>query len=104
MGLHPTLFCLYFYLLYFVLPPFEDNGLPFWVPGVLCQHSEVVYVVAIDMHRGHLDPDVATLPLPAERCAPVIKRAAALFAGVRPLGVPVIHVVTENRDPGEIAA
>ena len=30
-----------FYLLYFVLSPFEDNGLPFWVPNVLCQHSEV---------------------------------------------------------------
>ena len=30
------------YLLYFVLPPFEDNGLPFWVPDVLFQHSEVV--------------------------------------------------------------
>ena len=27
---------------YFVLPPFEENGLSFWVPGVLCQHSEVV--------------------------------------------------------------
>ena len=22
--------------------PFEDKGLPFWVPDVLCQHSEVV--------------------------------------------------------------
>ena len=42
MDLHPYLFCLSFYLLYFVLPPFEDNGLPFWVPDVLCQHSEVV--------------------------------------------------------------
>ena len=42
MGLHPYLFCLSFYLLYFVLPPFEDSGLPFWVPGVLCQCSEVV--------------------------------------------------------------
>ena len=31
-----------FFPLYFVLPPFEDNGLPFWVPDVLCQHSEVV--------------------------------------------------------------
>ena len=31
----------HFYLLYFFLPPFEDNGLPFWVPNVLCQHSEV---------------------------------------------------------------
>jgi len=26
----------------FVLPPFKDDGLPFWVPDVLCQHSEVV--------------------------------------------------------------
>ena len=31
-----------FCLLHFFLPPFEGNGLPFWVPGVLCQHSEVV--------------------------------------------------------------
>ena len=66
--------------------------------------AKTTAVVAIDMHRRHLDPAVATLPLPAERCGPFIKRAAALFAGVRPLGVTVIHVVTENRDPGEIAA
>ena len=55
------------------------------------------------MHRGHLDPSVATLPLPAARCAPVIKRAAALFAEVRARGVPVVHVVTEYRAPSEIA-
>ena len=60
-------------------------------------------VVAIDMHRGHLDPSVATLPLPAARCAPVIKRAASLFAEVRARGVPVVHVVTEYRAPSEIA-
>lgn len=61
-------------------------------------------VVAIDMHRGHLDPLVATLPLPAERCRPVIERAADLFRQVRALGVPVVHVVTEYRDGAEIAA
>jgi len=61
-------------------------------------------LVAVDMHRGHLDPSVATLPLPAERCGPLIKRAAALFSGVRERGVPVLHVVTEYRDAGEIAA
>jgi len=61
-------------------------------------------VVAIDMHRGHLDPSVATLPLSAERCGPLIKRAAALFSGVRERGVPVLHVVTEYRDADEIAA
>ena len=41
-GLHPYLFCLPFCLLYYVLYSFEENGLPFWVPGVLCQCSEVV--------------------------------------------------------------
>ena len=35
------LFCLSFCLLYFVLPTFEKNRLPFWVPGVLYQCSEV---------------------------------------------------------------
>ena len=34
--------CLSFCLLYFSLPPFENNGLLFWVPDVLCQHSEGV--------------------------------------------------------------
>ena len=42
MNLRPYLFHLSFYLLYFVLPPSEDNGLPFWVPDVLCQQAEVV--------------------------------------------------------------
>ena len=30
-------------LLYFFLPPFEDTELLFWVPDVLCWHSEVVF-------------------------------------------------------------
>lgn len=64
----------------------------------------VTAAVAIDMHRGHLDPSVATLPLPAERCGPVIKRAAELLASLRERAVRVIHVVTEYREPGEIAA
>ena len=40
----PTSFLSLFFFghLYFFLPPFEDNGLLFWVPDVLCQHSEVV--------------------------------------------------------------
>ena len=42
MELCPYLFCLFFCLLYFFLPLFKGNGLLFWVPDVLCQHSEVV--------------------------------------------------------------
>jgi len=60
--------------------------------------------VSIDMHRGHLDPAVATLPLPSERCGPLIARTAELFRGLRALGVPIVHVVSEYRDPEEVAA
>ncbi len=67
-------------------------------------HAARTAVVAIDMHRGHLDPAVATLPLAAERCGPVIKRAASLFADLRARGVSIVHVVTEYRDAAEIAA
>ena len=42
MELPPYLLCLFFHLLYFFLPVFEDNDLLFWMPNVLCQHSEVV--------------------------------------------------------------
>ena len=38
----PHLLCLLFRLLYFFLPVFKDNGLLFWLPDILCQHSEVV--------------------------------------------------------------
>ena len=39
----PTSFVFFFFcLLYFFLPVFEDNELLFWVPDVLCWHSEVV--------------------------------------------------------------
>lgn len=61
-------------------------------------------VVAVDMHRGHLDPAVATLPLARERCGLVIAQAAELFHELRAIGVPVIHVVTEYRESGEIAS
>jgi nicotinamidase-related amidase len=56
------------------------------------------------MHRGHLDPSVATLPLAPERCAPVIARAAKLFRELRAIGVRIIHVLTEYREIEEIAS
>ncbi len=65
---------------------------------------ESTVVVAIDMHRGHLDPGVGTLPLAAERCGPVIARTAELFQELRAVRVPIVHVVTEYREPGEIAS
>jgi nicotinamidase-related amidase len=65
---------------------------------------ETTAVVSIDMHRGHLDPTVATMPLAADQCRRVIKAAQDLFGSLRPLGVPIVHMLTLYRDPGEAAA
>jgi nicotinamidase-related amidase len=61
-------------------------------------------VVSIDMHRGHLDPAVATMPLGPDQCRRVIGAARELFGGLRPLGIPIVHMVTLYRDPGEAAS
>jgi biuret amidohydrolase len=61
-------------------------------------------VVTIDMHRGHLDPAVATMPLPAETAARVTAAHADLLDAARTHGVPVVHVVTGYRSAEEIGS
>jgi nicotinamidase-related amidase len=63
-------------------------------------------VVAIDLHRGHLDPDpaVATMQLAPDRAARVVAANARFFAGCRAAGVPIVHLLTQYRDADEIAA
>ncbi len=54
-------------------------------------------VVTIDMHRGHLDPSVATMPAAPEDCERVIEKAQDLLGFVRSRGLPVIHVILVHR-------
>jgi biuret amidohydrolase len=61
-------------------------------------------VVTIDLHRGHLDPSVATLPLPAESAAALMSRVLPILERARELGVPIVHVTTLYADPAEILA
>ena len=61
-------------------------------------------VVTIDLHRGHLDPDVATLPMPAEKAAALMERVVPLLDQYRELGLPVFHMVTSYRDRSEIVS
>jgi nicotinamidase-related amidase len=61
-------------------------------------------IVAIDLHRGHLDMAVATMPTSPEVAARVIAANAKLFAWARGAGIPVVHLVTGYRDAAEIAA
>lgn len=58
-------------------------------------------VVTIDMHRGHLDPEVATLPLPADVSARVVAANLHLLEDARAAAIPVVHVITSYRDTEE---
>src|SRR5258708_25769731 len=58
-------------------------------------------VVAIDLHRGHLDMAVATMPTLPEAAAKVIAANKRLFDWCRGVGIPVIHQLTSYRDAEE---
>jgi len=58
-------------------------------------------IVTIDMHRGHLDPKVATMPLTPEDRGRVIRHTSILLNIGRGHGIPVVHVVVVvRRIPG----
>lgn len=59
-------------------------------------------IVAIDCHRGHLDPAVATMPVAADIARRVIDANAALMVAARAAALPVVHVMTRYRDSEEI--
>lgn len=61
--------------------------------------------VAIDLHRGHLDLSVATMPVQSEAQARrVIDANRRFLDGCRRAGVPVVHLLTQYRDAEEIRA
>ena len=62
---------------------------------------ESTAIVAVDMHRGHLDPSVATMPAAPEDCERVINNAKDVMAVARAKKIPIIHVILIHRDiPG----
>ena len=54
-------------------------------------------IVAIDMHRGHLDMGVATMPAKPEDAKRVIAKGKELLDLSRKSRIPVIHVVLVHR-------
>lgn len=69
--------------------------------GLLELRASETAVVTVDMHRGHLDPSIATLPASAEDCQRVINSARDALGFARGHGIPVIHVVLAfRRIPG----
>lgn len=60
-------------------------------------------VVAIDLHRGHLDLSVATMPVKSEAQARrVIEANRRFLDACRQAGIPVVHLLTRYRDAAEI--
>lgn len=59
-------------------------------------------VVAIDLHRGHLDMSVATMPTTPEVAKRVIAANKRLFDWCRSVDIPVVHLLTQYRDAQEI--
>lgn len=59
-------------------------------------------VLTVDLHRGHLDPDIATLPVEPDRADAVVAASERLLDAAREAGYPVIHVTTAYRNAEEI--
>jgi nicotinamidase-related amidase len=58
-------------------------------------------MVTVDMHRGHLDPEVATMPTSPEDAERVVTAARDVICFARNHRMPVIHVVlTYRKIPG----
>jgi biuret amidohydrolase len=59
-------------------------------------------VVAIDLHRGHLDPEVATMPVVPGTEERIIQANRRFFERCRDEGIPIVHQLTSYRDADEI--
>ena len=58
-------------------------------------------MVTVDMHRGHLDPNVATMPTTPETAKRVIEASGDALAFAREREIPVVHIVLTYRQiPG----
>lgn len=54
-------------------------------------------VLVVDVHRGHLDPSVATMPVAPERARRVVESLQRLFSIARRAGMPVIYITMNHR-------
>ena len=59
-------------------------------------------VVAIDLHRGHLDPEVATMPVAPGTEERIIEANRSFFELCREADIPIVHQLTTYRDADEI--
>lgn len=56
-------------------------------------------VITIDCQRGNLEPEIASLPVPADECKRVIAGTNRLLATARRHSIAVVHVTTVYEEP-----
>ncbi len=54
-------------------------------------------VLAVDVHRGHLDPAVATMPVDPLRAGRVVEALRRLFSLARRVRIPIVYVTMNHR-------
>ena len=54
-------------------------------------------ILAVDVHRGHLDPEIGTMPVAAADAVRVRAAVARLLAAARAAEVPIVYVLLTNR-------
>lgn len=75
----------------------DRSGFKTEMNGFLTLDPKTTAVITIDMHRGHLDPSVATMPADPEDSRRIVAQAAKTLEVARSYGLPVIHAVMTNR-------
>lgn len=64
----------------------------------LAINPKTTAIIAVDMHRGHLDPSIATMPASPQDCERVITYSKSLFDFARQAGMPIVHVILIQRN------
>ena len=63
----------------------------------LTVNPKTTALVVIDMHQGHLDPEIATMLVPEEERRRVLTNSKKLIKIVRKYKIPIIHVILQFR-------
>ena len=63
----------------------------------LTVNPEKTALVAIDMHQGHLDPEIGPMLVPEEERKRVLTNSGKLIEIVRKYKIPIIHVILQLR-------
>ena len=63
----------------------------------IARNPKQTALLVIDMHRGHLDPELATMPIDTAWAKEILSNTKVFLKGARAIGMKVIYVVMQSR-------